>query len=565
MVRATGAAWGCLGELMKILGLGGSAHDFAACVVVDGEIAVAIEEERLSRKKHHTLSAFSGGWRLQCVDYCLERAGVELGDIDVVAGNDLIHAPILREYGATHVLGHHLSHAACAHFTSGHDRSAILVVDGFGSIDGTSAETVSYFDGSGAELTPLWQSRGRLAMRGNQREFTWRHFDFVADSIGALYSFVSELLAFEAMEEGKMMGLAPYGSDRFVADFRDICPVDQAQGVIRIGREQREALRELITSTLKDVKDDPFATRADFAFAVQQLLEEYLLMHANRLAERTGSTSVALSGGVFLNCLANYRIATETPFSSVHVYGAAGDAGTAIGAALHAYASASKRRPVVPASSIFSGGSYSTAAIADLLDQDHDVSYERLADRTRPVADLLASGAVVGWFQGGAEFGPRALGNRSILADPRRAEMKDVINVKVKRRETFRPFAPAVMSDVQDDYYAFGGASPHMTFAPKTTERYRDVLAAVTHVDSSSRIETVDPDFNPRLYELLRAFHAITGVGALLNTSFNEREPIVETPAEALSCFKRTDMDFLVLEDFLVWKLGSPPPAVAAT
>jgi len=539
---------------VRILGIGGSVHDFSACVVVDGAVVSAIEEERISRIKHHPLYAIRGSdFESAAIEYCRQAVGVGIDDFDLIVSNDLIYRPMTRRIEPIEYINHHLAHASCTYYSSNLEEAAVLIADGFGSISDGRAETVSYFRGDGNHLERLWRLTGSVQLKGRQTQFTWRHFDYVEDSLGSLYGFVSEAIGFGPMEEGKTMGLSPYGRDRLYESLTALCELSP-EGLIRFRRPQRQRLAEWIRQELETARsaDELFQRKADFAFAVQRLAEEALLAHAHQLAEMSGSKALCLGGGLALNCLANYRLATETPFEQVWVHGAAGDSGTAIGAALWAQASQGGTVPRQSPGSIYGGREYTPAEIDEAIRSYPKVKAKVVDDPSDLAAQMIADGAVVGWFQGRSEFGPRALGNRSILADPRRASMKETINQKVKRREAFRPFAPAILAEAQEEYYGFTLDSSHMTFAPPIAEAHRGDLPAVTHVDGSSRIQTVSADSNQDFHHLISQVGARTGIPAVLNTSFNEQEPIVESPSDALSCFDRTAIDCLFIGDRFV-------------
>lgn len=552
---------------MRILAIGGSVHDFSACVVTDGKVTVAIEEERLSRIKSHPLFALRGrNFALRSVDYCLDVVRTRLEDFDLLVANDLVYAPMMSGLGEIVMINHHLAHASCAFYSSPHPDAAVLVVDGFGSIDGGRAEIVSYFDGSGSRLECIRKLTGAVCLKGHQRAFTWRHFDYVEDSLGGLYSFITDAIGFGFMEEGKTMGLSPYGRDRFCEELAMLCDLRE-DGTIRFRAREREQIRAWVDRELDQAPtpDEHFLRRADFALAVQRLLEEAMLAHANQLAELTDARVLCLGGGVALNCLANYRLATGTRFDDVWVHGAAGDSGTALGAALWAQATYAGRLPAGGPGAIYAGREYTPAEIDMAIDRHPELKARVVDDPADVASRLIADGAVVGWFQGGSEFGPRALGNRSILADPSRASMKDVLNLKVKRRESFRPFAPSILAEAQAEYFGFTIDSSHMTFAPPIAAAHATDIPAATHVDGSSRIQTVAVDTNARYHDLISGVGMRTGTPAVLNTSFNEQEPIVETPNDALACFERTSIDFLFLGDRLVTRTGRDQPPRSMT
>jgi carbamoyltransferase len=358
------------------------------------------------------------------------------------------------------------------------------------------------------------------------------------------------------------MGLAPYGSERFVDELASLYTL--RDGEFRQSGSQQRSLVALIADQLSRAGDGQATEEicADFAFAVQANTERIMVELARWLHERTGEKALCLAGGVALNSVANFKILEQTPFEEIYIIPAAGDQGTAIGAALHGYYAVAGN-PWTPSAAPFSpylGRDYDTgeidAAVAPYLDQVRVERTDRVFEQT---AEDLANGLVVGWFQGGSEIGPRALGNRSIFADPRDPGMKDRINAKVKHREPFRPFAPVVTRSRQAQFFSSAVPAPYMLLVPQVRQSARSLIPAVTHVDGSARLQTASPELNPRLCALLDAFDRRSGIPVLLNTSFNDHEePIVETPADAVRCFLRTEMDRLVLGDLLVRKAGLP-------
>ncbi|MBE2997221.1 hypothetical protein IDM40_00680 [Nocardiopsis sp. HNM0947] len=548
---------------MRVLGLGGSHHDFSACLVEDGQVVSSVEEERLSRVK----IAFGLGPRLQqcaAADYVLSDAGITIDDVDVVVANDFIN-PVytLRYRDRVEWMGHHLAHAASTFYTSPFEQASVMVVDGVGSTiekDGLLyGETVSHYTGGPDGLEYIGGRHGRITRRENRSD------DPYEDSVGWMYETVSKLIGFIGPggmgEPGKTMGLAPYGSPRYITAFEGLYRV--TEGGFQQSTEQQIRLRELVSKELGHAAgpSERDQVRADFAHAVQHHVEHILVQLADWLHARTGSDDLCLAGGVALNSVANFKILQRTPFKRVHVVPAAGDAGTGLGAALHGYHALGDRK-WIPADRPFSpylGCEYSDEEIDRAIHEaPAPLRSVRPDDVYQRVAGEIAGGAVVGWFQGRSESGPRALGNRSILGDPRHAGMKDLINAKVKHREAFRPFAPVVLEKHQTEYFDSDVNAYYMLMVPQVLEDKRSVIPAVTHVDGTARLQTASWSLNPRLCELLSAFRDLTGVPVLLNTSFNDRdEPIVETPADAVRCFLNTRMDLLVLGDVIVSK-GDP-------
>ncbi|MFI6823491.1 carbamoyltransferase [Micromonospora sp. NPDC050187] len=544
---------------MRVLGLGGSHHDFSACLVEDGQVVSAVEEERLTRVK----IGFGLGPRLQrclAADYVLAEAGVRVDEVDVLIANDFLN-PVysLRFRDRMTWIGHHLSHAASTFYTSPFERAAVMVLDGRGSeLDHHGerhGETITLYAGDPDGLRVVHRVHGRI------QEAPRRLDDIYENSVGWMYEAVSKGIGFHTVggmgAPGKTMGLAPYGTPRYVPALAEHYHL--ADGVFRQSAEQQRALCELIRQELAGA-DDAVADeiRADFAYAVQAHTERIVLDLARWLHRRTGERALCLAGGVALNSVANFKILEETPFEEIHIVPAAGDQGTALGAALHG-TYGTGHRTWAPSPGLFSpylGRHYDSGAIRAAVEaHGAELRTERPEDLSARVAVELTRGMVVGWFQGRSEIGPRALGNRSILADPRDPDMKDRINAKVKHREPFRPFAPVVLAERQGEFFESTVPAHYMLLVPKVRPEMRTVIPAVTHVDGSARLQTVTAELNPRLHELIGAFARLTDVPVLLNTSFNDNEePIVETPHDAVRCFLSTEMDLLVLGDTLVWK-----------
>jgi carbamoyltransferase len=553
-------------------------HDSAATLVCDGVVVAAAAEERFSRKKH------TGDFPISATHYCLSQAGLSLGDIDLIAhGFDygpyrelmtldpitakqyrevLSHESLLSEvsrhlpgFPANRVVGvnHHLAHAASAYFTSGWDECLVIVIDAMGEV-----QSLSVFEGRGGKLRRLHELSAN-------------------DSIGIFYSLLTLHLGFEFnADEYKVMGLAPYGNPQsfrtFFEDEVELLP----DGSIRIRslalnktREERE--NYTLTRRYFDEKlgprRDPDAEisqiHCDLAAALQENLEIIFRHVCGHFASRTGLRHLALAGGVALNCAATGALRTSGLFDEIYVQPAAGDDGSALGAALWRAAVAGEvlnNRFPIP----FLGPAYGRpdieAALGNLSSRvrvTRSVSFE---DTCSEAALRIADGSVVAWYRGRMEFGPRALGNRSILADPGRREMRDRINAMVKKREAFRPFAPAVSIEEADKWFEVPPMSclPYMTSTVEVRSQHRTSLPAITHVNGSARIQTVSAVSNPEFHALLQAVGRTTGREIVLNTSFNVKgEPIVNTPAEAIATFLGSGIDFLFLDDYIVTRAST--------
>ena len=598
--------------MKHILGISAYYHDSAAALLRDGHIVAAAQEERFTRKKHDP-SFPAGG-----ISYCLAEAGIEIADLDAIVFYDkpllkferlletyISYAPAgvrsfvtampiwlkeklflketLRREIAT--LGgckakdlpkllfarHHQSHAASAFYPSPFDQAAVLCLDGVGEWATSSA-----WFGNGNRIEPLW-------------ELQFPH------SLGLLYSAFTYFTGFRVNSgEYKLMGLAPYGEPKYTDTILDNLLDLKEDGTFRLNMRFFNYCAGLTMTNSKFSKlfDGPprkpesklTQREMDIAASIQKVTEEIVLRLARAIHQETGAKNLCLAGGVALNCVSNGRILREGPFSELWVQPAAGDAGGALGAAQvawHEYAD-QPRQPVRPdqMQGSFLGPRFSSDQIRSALDSA-GATYTELKDAVLlpKVAEHLANENVVGWFQGRMEFGPRALGGRSIIGDPRSSRMQSIMNLKIKYRESFRPFAPSVLAEKVSEYFEQESSSPYMLIVAPVRENIRipmsreqeslfgiaklnvarSQLPAVTHVDYSARVQTVHSDTNPRYYELIREFEKQTGCSVLINTSFNVRgEPIVGTPEDAYRCFMRTEMDYLVIENFLLDKKDQP-------
>jgi carbamoyltransferase len=544
---------------MNVVGLSAFFHESACCLLRDGRLVAAAEEERFSRVKHDPrlpVSAFR---------WCLKQGGLGLLDVDAVAYYESPVAKVSRQLragapadqldperaeraireglgweGPLLTFRHHLSHAASAFFFSGFPEAAVLTVDGVGEWD-----TTTY---------------GRA--RGTAIDL----FESVAfpHSLGLLYSTLTSYLGFAVNDgEYKVMGLAPYGEPRYLEEMRRLL-IPQADGQYRLDlryfdfvrgrRMYSEALAGLFGQPPRARESEITRFHQDVARSLQAVLEEVLLEKVRWLHERTGLPDLCMAGGVALNCVANGRICREGPFRRLFVQPAAGDSGGCLGAAALAHAQLTGERPGGLLEHVYLGPRWGADEVAGLLDATGLPVLDlrgRETDLLTAVVDRMEDRKVVAWFHGPLELGPRALGGRSLLADPRDPEMRDRLNRLVKKREAFRPFAPSVLATHAVGHFALDHPSPFMLETCPVISPLD--LPAVTHVDGSARPQTVDPAAAPRFAALLEAFRQRTGCPVLVNTSFNVRgEPIVASPADALLCLGSTGIDALVLEDFLI-------------
>jgi carbamoyltransferase len=594
---------------MRILGISAYYHDSAAALIVDGHIVSAAQQERFSRCKH------DAHFPADAITYCLKSSNIGISDLDRIVFYDkplvkferlletyvtfaprgfksfLMSMPVwLKEKlylktllkkelaslacikpGALPPLlfaEHHQSHAASAFYPSPFETAAVLCMDGVGEW-----ATTSVWQGSGNRLEPLWEIR-------------------FPHSLGLLYSAFTYYSGFKVNSgEYKLMGLAPYGEPKYADLIRERLIDIKPDGSFHMDMGYFDYATGLtMTNTRFDAlfggpprKPESVITQKqmDIAASIQQVTEDIVLKLGNTIHTETGADRLCLAGGVALNCVANGRLLREGPFSDIWIQPAAGDAGGAIGAALSVWHQYEDQPRSVNGShdtmhGAYLGPSYSTHEARTVLDM-LDAHYTELEDKAlfARLADLLAHENVIGWFQGRMEFGPRALGGRSIIGDARSETMQSVMNLKIKYREAFRPFAPAVLAERVSDYFELDRPSPYMLLVARvrpelrlemTAEQNalfgidklkapRSTIPAITHVDYSARVQTVHADTNPRFHALLRAFENQTGCGVLVNTSFNVRgEPIVCTPEDAFRCFMRTEMDYLVIENLLLAK-----------
>jgi carbamoyltransferase len=562
---------------MNIVGISAHFHDAACCLLIDGEVVAAAEEERFTRRKHDPRMPVHA-WR-----YCLERGGLDITDVDCVAYYERPSRKLARQLwmglprrldadaidrlldatrpereirellgyeGAIEFVGHHDAHAASAYYFSGYDHAAALTVDSVGEW----------------ATTAYWAARGETLSLLEEVEFP--------DSLGLFYSTITSFLGFEVNDgEYKVMGLAPYGSPTYTNELGRLVE-PRASGQFRLNlkyfdfasseRMYSEDLPALLGTAPRAPGSPLLPIHQNIARSLQVVLEDVLLDKIHYLHSRVPSENLCLAGGVALNCVANARISRDGPFRSLFVQPAAGDSGGAFGAAALAHRRLTGRRPTAARlDHVYLGPSYSNDEIhrrlANMPLSGFSDFRQDEAALVRDAAARLASGQILGWLHGRMEFGPRALGARSILADPRRPEMRDRINGLVKMREAFRPFAPAVLLEKAGAHFAIDHASPFMLETCPVASPLS--LPAVTHVDGSARVQTVDGRVNPRFARLLRAFDELTGCPVLLNTSFNmQGEPIVCTPIEAFDCFLRAGIDCVVLEDFVVDRAALSAP-----
>ncbi len=573
---------------MVILGINAYHGDASAAIVVDGQLIAAVEEERFTRVKH------TAGFPAHAVRYCLEAAGVRIQEVDHIAiprnpkarwFRKIWYAARLPRFAIDrvrawtrfqdlpraladaletdpktiraqiHRVEHHLAHLASSFYVSPFERAALLSLDGLGDF-----ASGMWGIGEGSRI---------------------RTFGSVAfpHSVGLYYTAWTQYLGFwKYGDEYKVMGLAAYGEPEYLEDFREMLRLrglgyqmdlryfqHHTTGPTMTWEEGPPRLSPLYSRTMErrfGPARPPDATieprHMNLAATLQKRLEEVVLSLArvlhHRIAEENGSLrSLAYAGGVAFNCVANGQLLEQTPFEALYIQPAAGDAGLAVGAAFYVYHHVLGYPRQFAMEHAYWGPAYSETEIQRALERS-DLPYRRWEDPVliRKVAQAIAEGKVVGWYQGRTEWGPRALGNRSILVDPRRPEMKDLLNRRIKHREPFRPFAPSILEEYTHQYFESTAPSPFMLLAYRVRPGKRSEIPATIHVDGTARIQTVHRSTNPRYWQLIEEFRKLTGVPVVLNTSFNENEPIVNTPQEAVECFLRTQMDLLAIGPYVV-------------
>ena len=574
---------------MYILGINAYHADSSAAIFKDGKLIAATEEERFRRVKHWA------GFPSMAIEFCLREAGINLEQLDHIAiGRDpyaklmkkilfLVKSPsgswnviadrfsnskkvssIQNEFALIdnsvsasilkkkiHQVEHHRSHLASAFFASPFNEAALLSIDGSGDFTTTMTGV-----GNGNKITVL-----------NSIDFP--------HSAGLFYTAFTQWLGFPHYgDEYKLMGLAPYGNPQHVEKLHDVLIFKNdgsfslnlkyfrsaTSGIISYGDDHMPQVASLFSDHLVEKfglarkKDEPLSQfHKDMAASVQRITEELIFHILENLQKKTGLTNLCIAGGVAQNSVANGKITRNTSFKNIYIPSAGHDAGIAMGSALYVYNQILNNQKPEPIYTAYTGSCFSNDEIENYL-QSRNIIYKILDDEElySITTDCLINGGVVGWFNGRAEFGPRALGARSILADPRRSDAKDLLNSKIKRRESFRPFAPSILREYVSDFFEVTDDVPFMEKVFPIKKEKQNLIPAVTHVDGTGRLQTVDKKISPRYYELIDNFRKKTGVPILLNTSFNENEPIVNSPAEALECFLRTSMDMLILENCVI-------------
>ena len=587
---------------MYILGLNAYHGDSSACLVVDGKLIAAVEEERFRRIKHWA------GFPLESIKYCLKSQNISIDQIDHVAINRNTTANIFKKAlfafakrpslkhindrlknasrigdikaalceglgikseelkVQIHNVEHHIAHLGSAFYVSPFQNASVVSVDGFGDFVGT-----------------MWGT-------GEANNIVVKHRTFFPHSLGLFYHAFTQYLGFPQYgDEYKVMGMSAYGEPSYMTEMNEVIKIDSNKngslfeldldyfihhlegvamtwqnGEPKMGQVFSTKLEKLFGSVRKPGAEIE-QRHLDIAASLQKKYEEVFFYILNHVYDQTQNPNLALAGGCAMNSLANGKIFANTPFKEVFIQPAAGDAGGAVGAAYHVYNQVLGNPRVFVFEKSYLGPEYSDDEVNDALvirseelkqensTIEHISAIETLCKKT---AEKVAEGKVIGWFQGRMEWGSRALGNRSIVCDPRRKDMKDILNLKIKRRESFRPFAPSIHLEAVGEYFEIGYPDPFMLKVYPIKLDKQSVIPAVTHVDGSGRLQTVRKEDNPRYWRLIDEFRQITGVPVVLNTSFNENEPIVCKPVEALDCFLRTKMDILVMGNWYIERQG---------
>jgi carbamoyltransferase len=559
---------------MNILGLHIFGHDTGAALISEGRL-MAIAEERVDRRKH------SGNFPVLSVNYLLKAMDLKnINDVDLVVGvtrygkdgRDKTRDDIRERLGYSgriHTISHHEAHAASAFFASPFDEAAVMVVDGLGSsaveietekplpfmLRGLPYRNVKNYE----EVQSFYRARDN-EITGIRKDYTVPGF---MNGIGLVYMGTSVFLNFGDFGSGKVMGLAPYGgqpgktiNEPFVEIVDGVALANSEKNFVRHNDLYRKRFFPNIPPREQEELPDDVYT--EIAYAVQTATEDTLIEMASHLYRISPSKNLCYAGGVGLNSVANKKILDNTPFERIFIQPGACDSGIALGCVFHGAHIIHREPPgKYRLRNAYLGRTYSDEEILADLAGVKNITFRKEQDVALKAAQLLAQGKILGWFEGGSEIGPRALGHRSIICDPRKPEMKDTLNARVKHREGFRPFAPSVLLENVSEYFDLDCESPYMLLIAEVKEDKRHLVPSITHVDGTARVQTVTREDNGKYYDLIREFGTITGVPVILNTSYNiAGEPIVETPGDAVKCFMSTEMDYLVIEDYLIEATG---------
>ncbi len=544
-------------------------HDASACLVKNGIPIAAIQKERITRKKHD--GSISSIDLPECIEYCLKAAEIELKDLDLIVENSptILYCKerknvltmntrrYLDDFDQDKIItiSHHLAHAYCAFGLNPAEQCAVLVIDG----QGNYMEDVTE-DLSGAVIFPVhpessyieresFYEIGPGGFRVLRKNFGTVHKSFVrVAGLGHLYETVASYAFKTRHDAGKLMGLAPYGKEVFDFKMLEVLPSTEI-------KYHNEWIRNFSHPNRSEGDlEKHFEEYSNLAFKMQASLEEGVISLSRWLGDNSSMKSLSYSGGVALNCVTNRKIMDSCSFEDLYITPPASDCGVSMGCALYGYLQVLKQPKVKFDYTDYLGKSYDTVSIErDLSPYRKLVHIEEEADICARAASLMTSGNIIGWFQNGSEFGPRTLGNRTIMCDPRNPSMKEILNAKVKAREAFRPFAPSALEEYAREFFDVD-RSPYMLLTADVHPEMREKVPTITHVDGSARLQTVRQEHNPLFHRVIEKFFALTAVPVVLNTSFNRQEPIVETPEDAIRCFLNTQIDYLCIQNFLVSK-----------
>lgn len=546
-----------------ILGLGGSSHDYSSVLMRDGEVLFAIEDERITRRKRGLTWWYEQPCKAS-IEYCLNASGMTLTDIDFIVAGDLMPERINDAFDDIVYVNHHLLHAASIHYFTSPKEMAVLVADGAGAYINRGMvghdeyrETVSFFHACGADISLLAKNVGP------SRRETDSFSRSVGNSLGYFYDLITRMIGFQKYAEGKTMGLAAYGRPIYAKLIKEFVTFGETMDTVIRFDPLSSGLYEQLSDIIK-ARGDDLSVRADIAASGQQIFEEGLIHAANLLVDATGLMTLGIAGGCALNAVANGALARHLKQRNCRmlVLPFVNDAGQAYGAAAWQCAQLGESPPFHMRGTpdhvglAYAGRNYTEdESLQSLMARYPDIEYVRLPDPTHTLAELLVAESIIAYFHGGAEFGPRALGHRSILASPKNAKIRDRINRQIKRREPYRPIAPMVPDERYDDYFYGESDQRFMITVSSVREERIHEIPAVVHVDGTARVQSIRAKDNPEIHSLMMTIEQITGCPILCNTSFNgPEEPIVETPAQAIDAFLRLGLDYLFLSGFLVWR-----------
>lgn len=529
----------------------GSNHDFSGCVIKEGKIIGAIEAERINRIKHgyNGFNTFNS-----VIKYLFNKDNIVINSISTC---DTLNTRNLNEYkNNINFYNHHLCHASAVFYTSPFQEAAILITDGLGSRfqdknGNYHFEGVSLYYGKDKNIKELQKVYGKISSDLDEKHI---HKIDIPNSLGIFYTYITKIVGFDFLEDGKTMGLASYGDNKkYYKELSKHIKYENDFVKINLSEDDHLKYKSIIGKEKNENKN--FKLRADIAASGQKILEEILDFYIERLAKLTNTENLCIGGGVALNSSANGKMLQNKKFKNIFIFPACGDDSIAIGSAYLSYYKDSKNKRIIHKNiSPFFGKKYNDKEILETL-KSYNIKYKKLKNKYKEAAKLLSENKIIGWFQGGSEFGPRALGHRSLLANPKNSKTRDVINLNIKKREFFRPLAPAILYEFQKYYFNSDFYSPYMLFVFETNKEKIKDINAVVHTDGSARAQSVTKE-NKEFYYLIKEFYKLTNIPMILNTSFNtiKGEPIVETPQDAIKSFINSKLQYLVIGSYLCFK-----------